>query len=362
MRTKILIVITVVTAGFLAGCGKKEELAEKKVQFCITDTVMRELKLDTVAERPVENELNLTGKVTFNEDKVVNIYPLAGGHVESLKVELGDYVKKGQVLATIRSGEIAEFENQMISAQSNQSIAKKNLEVAEDMFKSGISSEKDVVTAKLDLQKATSELSRIKEVMKIYGVQNQPFYSVKAPISGFIVKKDISENMELRTDNPQQLFTISDLDNVWVMANVYESDISKLQTGYEVSIKTISYPDKVFTGKIDKIFNVIDPETKVLKVRIVLSNKDYLLKPEMFANINVKFSGDRKMSSLPEDCVIFDKNKNFVMVYNSKCNVETREIKVFDTIDGYSYIENGLKDGDVVISKYQLLVYDALND
>jgi cobalt-zinc-cadmium efflux system membrane fusion protein len=185
---------------------------------------------------------------------------------------------------------------------------------------------------------------------------------VKAPISGFIVKKDISENMELRTDNPQQLFTISDLDNVWVMANVYESDIAKLQTGYEVSIKTISYPDKTFTGKIDKIFNVIDPETKVLKVRIVLSNKDYLLKPEMFANITVKFAGNRKMASLPEDGVIFDKNKNFVMVYNDKCNVETREVKVYDTIEGYSYIENGLKDGDVIISKYQLLVYDALND
>jgi membrane fusion protein, heavy metal efflux system len=362
MRTSILIAIPIVISAFLTGCGKKEEIAEKKDPFCITDTVMRQMKLDTVAEREVENELNLTGKVTFNEDKVVNVYPLAGGHVESLKVELGDYVKKGQVLATIRSSEIAEFENQMISAESNLSIAKKNMEVAEDMFKSGLNSEKDVVTARLDLQKAKSELSRIREVMKIYGVQNQPIYSVKAPISGFIVKKDISENMELRTDNPQQLFTISDLDNVWVMANVYESDIAKLQTGYEVSIKTISYPDKTFTGKIDKIFNVIDPETKVLKVRIVLSNKDYLLKPEMFANITVKFAGNRKMASLPEDGVIFDKNKNFVMVYNDKCNVETREVKVYDTIEGYSYIENGLKDGDVIISKYQLLVYDALND
>jgi cobalt-zinc-cadmium efflux system membrane fusion protein len=82
----------------------------------------------------------------------------------------------------------------------------------------------------------------------------------------------------------------------------------------------------------------------------------------MFANITVKFAGNRKMASLPEDGVIFDKNKNFVMVYNDKCNVETREVKVYDTIEGYSYIENGLKDGDVIISKYQLLVYDALND
>jgi cobalt-zinc-cadmium efflux system membrane fusion protein len=337
---------------------------EKKTEapFCLSDTLKSQLALDSVKMGPVRDELKLSGKITYNEDKIVKVFPLVGGTVEDLKVELGDYVQRGQVLAIIRSGEIADFENQLISAQSNLSVAHKNLDVAEDMFTTGLTAEKDVVAARKELQKAEGELKRIQEVLRIYGVGKGSVYSVKSPISGFVVEKNATENMQFRSENIGNLFTISDLDEIWTMANVYESDISKVKLGYEAEITTLSYPNEVFHGKIDKIFNALDPTNRVMKVRIKMQNKDYRLKPEMFTNVTLRFAEDQHMLQIPVNSVIFDKNRNYVMVYHDPCSIETRKIEVEKTAGNLSYIRSGLKPGEKVMSRNKMLVYDALND
>src|SRR5262249_34255163 len=158
------------------------------------------------------------------------------------------------------------------SAQSEFAIAKKNLEVTAEMKNSGVSSEKDYLTAQSDYQKALAQLNKMSEVLKIYGGANQSTdtagsgYQIKAPISGFIVEKKITAGMELRADASDNLFTISDLKEVWAIANVYESDVSKIKTGSEAVITTLSYPDKSFSGKVERISNVLDPGTNVMSV------------------------------------------------------------------------------------------------
>jgi len=100
--------------------------------------------------------------------------------------------------------------------------------------------------------------------------------------------------MELRTDNTSNLFTISDLKEVWAIANVYETDIAKSKQGSDVAVSTLSYPDKKFSGKVERISNIINPETNVMQVKIRLNNPDYTLKPGMFANISILFPGTEK--------------------------------------------------------------------
>lgn len=359
------LLLIALTAGhlFLQSCSKEHtEAKETPAAFCLTDTLMHQLALDTVRVDQVQNELRLSGKVTYNEDRMVKVYPLVGGNVEDLKVELGDYVQKGQVLAVIRSSEIADFENQLISAQSNLSVAQKNLDVSEDMFKSGLSSEKEVVTARRELQKAEGELNRIREVLRIYGVGKSSLYTVKAPISGFVVEKNVSENMQFRSDNTGNLFTISDLDEIWTIANVYESDINKIKIGYEADITTVAYPDKVFKGHIDKAFNALDPESRVMKVRIKMKNTNFELKPEMFTTVIIRYAEDKKMLQVPSEDVIFDKNRTYVMVYHDRCQVETRPVEVYQRADQTAYILRGLQAGERILSRNKLLVYDALND
>lgn len=347
----------------LISCGETATAPPVNDTFCLTDTLQKNIQLFTVQSDTVKNEISLSGKIEANEDKWIKVFPVVGGIVESLKVQLGDYVTKGQVLATIRSSEIADYQGQQSAAESNVRLAEKNLASNKDMFAAGLATEKDVVAAETELEKARSDLKRIRETNAIYGARDNARVAITAPVSGYVVEKNVTDQMQFRVDGAQPFFIISNLDEVWVMANVFESDISKIRLGYDANVNVIAYKDRIFTGKVDRIFSILDPQSRVMKVRIRIPNSENLLKPEMFAQINIEYTeGKEKMTAIPSQAVIFDKNRNFVMVYKDKCNIETRVVEPYKTIGNTTYIRSGLADGEKVITLYQLLVYGALNN
>ncbi|CAG5003016.1 Cobalt-zinc-cadmium resistance protein CzcB [Dyadobacter sp. CECT 9275] len=359
----VQIVLLTVVSIWLVSCDKKKEVDEDEAKaFMLSDTMMNRITLDTVRTEAVRNELTLVGKVVPDENQVIKIYPLVGGNVEDVDVELGDNVRKGQKLATIRSGEVADFEREMIQAQSDLLIAQKNLTSTEDLFESKLVPERDVITARKMVDKAQAELDRVKEIFTIYGLGNSTKYTVRSPINGFVIDKNVNRGMQLRSDNSESLFTVGQIADVWVMANVNESDIPKVKLGMAAQVQTISFPDEIFTGKVDKIYNVLDPETRAMKIRIQLQNVGFRLKPEMHATVTLNFEESEQMQAIPSQAIIFDRSKNWVMVFHSRSKIETRPVEVYRSLSNRSYIRSGLKDGETVISKNQLLVYDALND
>lgn len=358
MKFKILIIVTLI---FAASC-KKEENAAVATKFRLTETLSKEKELAEVTIQTVESELTLTGKINFNEDKVARVFPLAGGFVRDLNVELGDHVMKGQVMAIIRSPEIAGFAKEGTQAESQVRVAEKNAQVATELYKGGNISEVELINSQKELENAKGELARIQAVLDMYSAGSGSVYPIKSPVSGVIVQKNIALNMELRTEDISPVFIVGDLDYVWVMANIYESDIPKIKEGYDTEVTTISYPDKIFRGKIDKIFSLIDPESKVVKARVTLKNENFELKPEMFANVKVSYQEPVKKLTIPAEALIFDKSRYFVMVYKADDDIETREVVVYKDTGKLIYIDSGLKEGEKVMTKFQLLVYDALND
>jgi cobalt-zinc-cadmium efflux system membrane fusion protein len=285
-----------------------------------------------------------------------------GGNVIKINVELGDYVKKGQVLAVIRSGEVAAYERDRLDAYGDVAVAEKNLQVAKDLFKGKLSSEKDVIAAQRELERQQAELARINEIFSIYNLKKGSLYNITASINGFIVQKDININEQIRADKSDVLFSIAEINEVWAMANVNESDIPRVQVGFDASVSTLSYPDEVYKGKIDKIFTEIDPDTKAMKVRVRIPNANYKLKPEMNATVNVAYSEHEQMIAVPSSSVIFDKSKNWVMIFKDRSNIETRLVEVYRSLGDITYISSGLAKGDKVIAKNGMLIYDALND
>ncbi|GAB3172320.1 efflux RND transporter periplasmic adaptor subunit [Telluribacter humicola] len=349
-------------ASGIAACETKGGEPEEVKAFMLSDTMMSRITLDEVRTEAVRNELTLVGKIIPDENRVIKVFPLVGGNVEDVNAELGDYVRKGQVLATIRSGEVADFERQMIQAQSDLLVAQKNLNTARDLFESKLAPERDVISAKKDVDIAQAELERIKEIFRIYGLGKSSNYVVRSPIDGFVIQKNVNRDMQLRPDNSESLFTVGQISDVWVMANVNESDIPRIKMGMAAEVRTISYSDEVFKGVVDKIYNVLDPETKAMRIRIRLSNSGYKLKPEMHATVNLNFEEGGEMTVIPSQAVIFDRSKYWVMVFRGRSDIETRPVDVYRTLSDRTYIGSGLKDGEKVISKNQLLVYDALND
>ncbi len=293
---------------------------------------------------------------------MAQVYPIVSGIVKSINVELGDYVKQGQVLASIQSSEVASFQKEKLDAVNDAAIAEKNLQVAKDLFAGKLNSEKDVAAAERELEKAKAELERINEIYSIYSLKGGSLFNVTAPISGFVVTKKINQNEQIKLDNSEPVFSIADIDEVWALANVNESDIAKVQVGYDVTLNTLAFPDIPFKGKIDKIFNAIDPLTKSMKVRVKIPNGDLKLKPEMNCTVAVSYSEKQTMITVPSSAVIFDKSKYWVMVFKDKRNIETRKVEVYRQLGEITYIKNGVKEGETVISKNGLLIYDALND
>jgi cobalt-zinc-cadmium efflux system membrane fusion protein len=307
------------------------------------------------------NALTLTGKVTFNEDKVARIFPMVSGNITGVTAQLGDYVNKGEKLGVIRSGEMAGYGNDLVTAKTNLLIAKKNLDAAEDMYKSGLMSQKDFVTSQEMYKQAESQLNRSNEVLQINGGNTQGQFVVKAPISGFIVEKQINNNMAIRPDNTNDLFTISDLKDVWVMANVYESNIGQVHLGDNVDVTTLSYPGRVFHGKVDKILNVLDPTNKVMKVRIVLPNPDYALKPEMFASVRVINKTDQESLCVPSSALIFENSQYFLLIYKNQSDVKITPVQIISSNGNQSYISGAVQPRDKVIGSNAVLIYSALN-
>ncbi len=358
MKFRIITILALVT---LISCNQ-EENKPVETKFSLTETLSKEKELAEVTIQTVESEITLTGKISFDEDKVARVFPLAGGFVRDLNVELGDYVKKGETMSIIRSPEIAGFTREGVAAESQVRMAEKNAQVASELYKSGNISEVELINSQKELENAKGELARIQAVLDMYGAGTGSTYPIKSPVSGVIVSKNIALNMELRTEDISPVFIVGNLDEVWVMANIYESDITKIKEGYDAEVTTISYPDKVFHGKIDKIFNLIDVESKVVKARVTLKNNNFELKPEMFANVKVKYQEPVKKLTIPSEALIFDKSRYFVMVFKADDDIETREVTVYKDTGKLIYIDNGLKEGEKVMTKFQLLVYDALND
>ena len=230
------------------------------------------------------------------------------------------------------------------------------------MYASGMASERDVLQSRQEVSNAEAEEKRIEEIFSIYHLAGKSVYLVKAPVSGFIVEKNINKEMQLRSDQNDEMFTISGLENVWVMADVYESDISKVHEEAPVRITTLAYPGKEFAGHIDKVYNMLDNESKTMNIRIKLTNENYLLKPGMFTNVFViSKSSDRKLPRIDSHAIGFEGGKNYVVTVADNGKLEIKEVEIYKQLSKDCYLSSGLTEGERILNKNTLLVYNALN-
>lgn len=344
-------------------CSHPEEKTTPATDFyTLPDSLAKTLDIESVRTCPMVNAITLTGKISFNADNEVKIYPMVSGNITGVNVALGDYVHAGQELGVIRSSEMAGFSRDLVNAETNLQVTKRDMDAKQDLFNSGLASQSDLITAQANYKQAQSELARSQQVLSINGGGSTAgATTVKAPISGFVVEKFVTNDQAIRTDNGTNLFTISDLNNVWILANVYESNVSSVHLGDSATITTLSYPGKVFRGKVDKISNVLDPTNKVMNVRVVLPNPGYLLKPEMFASVTISNKTNQQSLCIPSSALIFDNSQYYVLVVGDQNRVQMRKVSIINTVGKQTYIASGVNEGDKVLASQALLIYGQLN-
>ena len=243
-------------------------------------------------------------------------------------------------------------------------MQKKNLQNVESLFKSGFSSETDYLNSKQEFLKAEQEVARSTQVLRLYGGASnseKPYFYVHSPLNGYVVEKNVNSGQEMRPDNSNPMFIISNLSKIWILANVYETDIAEIKLGQEVDVRTLSYPDKSFVGKISNISNVLDKNSRVMKVRVEMDNKDGLLKPDMFATIHLKLKQPGKMLSVPLKAIVFDNDKYFVVVVKENKKFEKRMVEILKSTSDRVFLKGQLKAGEVVVTEGSLLLFNELN-
>jgi cobalt-zinc-cadmium efflux system membrane fusion protein len=365
MKFSYLFLSALIATAFFASCKAKETVAEAPTKYCISDTMAKMITIDSATSSNITNEITLSGEVSFNENGVVKIFPRSSGQVLEVRVSFGDKVQKGQVLAVIRSADVAGSYSDLSTSGADIAIAKRQMENAEGLYKNGIASEREYTEAKQNYQKALAARSKIQSTLNINGGSKTTAngtYVLTSPISGYIVEKKVNAGSFIRQDMAENLFTISNMKDVWVMANVFEADIPKVKEGYPVKVTTLAYPDKVFVGRVDKISEVLDPENKALKVRIKIDNPGMLLKPEMFTKVVVTNKEDNMATAIPSDAVVEESGKSYVILYNSNCDLKVQEVDILKEVGDKTFIHAGINPGQRLIGKNALLLYDEFTD
>ncbi len=360
---KFLSIILLSTVLLGISCKEKKEVKEEPKKFVLSDSMVKMITLDTVGSSHILNELTLSGEVNFNENNVNKIFPRNSGQVIESKVTLGDKVHAGQVLAIVKSADVAGNYADLSSANADINISKRQMDNTENLYKNGIASEKEYTEAKQNYEKALAVKNKIQSLISINGGNNSNAggtYSILSPIVGYIVEIKVNAGNFIRGDMGDYLFTVSDLKNVWVNANVFEADISKVKEGYSVKVSTLAYPDKVFTGTIDKISEVLDPSSKTLKARIRLDNSEKLLRPEMFAKVVVSNKENTIATTIPTKALISLNGKSYVVIYNSPTDMKIAEITILKSAGDRTYINSGVMPGQKIITHNQLLVFQQL--
>lgn len=365
MKLNRLVIVLALAAW---SCQKEKKTAAvaghrpRSIEF--SDSQMKSMRLGKVERMPYAEEINAVGNVSFDENNVVRIFPIVSGTVEEVKVSLGDYVKQGQLLATILSTDISSFQRDYNVAKENLQVEEKNLSRAEELYTSNMMSKKDYSEAKKDYSNSLSEFNERKQILELYGSSSEKMdatFRVIAPRSGYIVQRDINAGMQIRTDNNTAIFVISDLKSVWVWINLHESDIAKVHDGDKVLLNTVAYPNKVFTGMVNKMGTTLDPASRVIRIRSELDNAAGLLKPEMFVTATITSKTKETVLAVSEKSIVLENNRYYVMRQVRPKTFEKVHITIGKKFSDLCEVREGLSEGDIIIDDGALFAMTDYN-
>lgn len=279
----------------------------------MTDAQVAEAKLqiEPLEEQQVDDVILTSGKVTFDDAHVSHVFSPVSGHVTDIKAKLGQRVKKGDVLAVLESPDIGLASADLHKAEADRTTAEHDLERQKELLAAHATSQRDYEQAEDAFRKARAEVERAKQKAGLFRAGSSAgvtqVYSIRAALDGEVVARNVSPGVEVQGQYgggaAVELFTIGELDRLWVVADVHEMDTPRVKVGSKVSIKLFAVPNKVIPATIEWVSGTLDPSTRTAKVRCVLDNPDRLFKPEMYATLFISVE-ERKALAIPRSALL----------------------------------------------------------
>jgi membrane fusion protein (multidrug efflux system) len=322
------------------------------------------VQLSSPVRKNIENKLSFTGDIIAIQQ--ANIYSRVAGNLKKIYVDIGRYVRQGQLLAEIDKSiyyqNVKQTEGLYKQAKATYENNKLEYDRNLELFDKGLVSQSQVDNAKTSV--TVSEAQMESALANYTNAQTQlSFCDIRAPFSGYITKKllDAGTYVVVGGNNPNSvLFVLSDIDNLKVMVNVQDKDIPLLDKVESAVIKTDAYPDEEFTGHIKAIGQSLDLSTRTMQTEVDIENHNQMLKPGMFASVDLILKKEENAITLPIQCIQKDEKGNFVFMVN-RDSVAYKKYVQLGIQDNNTYeISDGLGDSDKVVILGQDLIKDGM--
>ena len=319
----------------------------------------------TTAKAETRNQaglLSATAEVQPSEDGVARVGTRVAGRVTALKAGLGDKVTKGQVLASIDSPEVGRAKADYLSAAAAWKLARSTADREKALAEKKISSEQTALQAEAEATRARAEMQAAAGRLRTMGVGDGQLSQLAAqerqssgivvvsPIGGEVV--DRSATLGQMAEPSDTLFVVMDLDQLWIVIDIYERDLGQVKQGQKVTARVAAYADRAFTGTVAAIGAVVEPKTRAVQVRVVIPNVDRALKPGMFATVEVEGTSGvaRERVVVPSAAVQRDGGRSLVFVPTGERQYLARPVKTGPEAGGWIEVDEGLAAGETVVA------------
>ena len=303
--------------------------------------------LGKVESKQVNSELRLYGSVQVNERRQAYVQTRFSGWIRNVYADAtGNFIGKGQPLFTIYSPDLVTTEQEYL-------LAKKNQQTLQSSSVSGVSGGADslFVAARQRLDQWEVPKSEIEKLDSTGKVINELRFN--SPVSGYITQKNALPNMYVQPET--MLYTIADLSDVWVLAQVFQSDAGKIKPGDPAEVTVDAYPGRVFNGRVDYILPQLDMNTRTLPVRLVFPNPGLKLRPGMYVNVRAKLPMGRQLV-VPASAAFHSGTKNLVFVYGGEGSIEPREVELGPQVGDELVVTKGIKAQEQIVTSANFLI------
>jgi RND family efflux transporter MFP subunit len=317
--------------------------------------------LSRVTTQAVTDSLRLPGVVEPNAYRQVSVTPLVGGRVVSVSAQLGDRVRKGQSIAQVYSPELAEARTKYVAVKAMLDAHDRELQRTEKLVEIGAASRQELERIHAEHAAQTAEVESARSRLQLLGAnvdgnsastsQESATANVPAPIDGVVTER--LANVGLNVDSSTKLFTVVDLSNVWIVADVYERDLQRVREGTRATVTTTAYPDRPLEGRVSFIDPQLNTGTRTAKIRVEVPNPRGDLRLGMYTDVAIAAVGTASVLSVPKDAVQSVGDRQFVYVSspNDPTRFIEREVRLGRALGDQVEVLEGVSAGDSVVSK-----------
>ena len=313
-------------------------------------------------EPRTEMTLRFNGRLVWNEERTVRVFAPFGGRVSSIAVRPGQRVKAGQTLAVLAAPEFGVAQAEARKAEQDFALAHKTLLRVEELYKAGVTPAKELQAAEADFGRSGAERSRTLAKLKLYGRTERGEMSVdqtldlRSPIAGVVVERNLNPGQEIRPDQGDKaLFVVSDPTRLWFLLDVAEKDVGRVAPGTEVILSTTSLGDERVKGRVQYVAEMVDPQTRTVKVRGAVAASDGRLKAEMYvvAGLQVPAPGG---FLVPSRAIYLKGEQHYVFVDEGNGRYARRGVQPGPIVNGHQVVLQGLAATDKVVVDGSLLL------